>query len=142
MATAELSRVLQEIEQEISFQFSRSSGPGGQNINKVNSKVTASWDIPGSKLLTTEQKDKLVHSKALEGRLNQAGVLMVSIQTTRSQALNRVQACQTIRELVLLGLTPQRKRKKTRVPSKSKEKRLTAKKHRATKISNRARGWE
>src|SRR5262249_59496519 len=74
-------------EDEIRFTASRSGGPGGQNVNKVSSKVTLAFDVRNSTTLSDEQKRKI--SGRLATRMNKDGILQVASQKTRSQELNR-----------------------------------------------------
>jgi ribosome-associated protein len=119
---------------EISFSASRSGGPGGQNVNKVSTKVTLAFDVAASMTLSNEQK-KTIRMK-LGTRINKDGVLQIASQRTRSQELNRTDAIERFAELVRRALTPKRARVKTRVPAGAKERRLDEKKkHSMTKAS-------
>ena len=126
-----------ELEREFVFQTSRSSGPGGQNVNKVNSRVELRFDIPGSELLTAEQKEML--QRKLASRLTSAGVLIVSSQESRSQADNRDRAVQKLYAQLARALMPVKKRKPTRPTMASEEKRLQRKKRQAEKKAQRSR---
>lgn len=126
-----------ELEREFVFQTSRSSGPGGQNVNKVNSRVELRFDIPGSELLTAEQKEML--QRKLASRLTSAGVLIVSSQESRSQADNRDRAVQKLYAQLARALMPVKKRKATRPTMASEEKRLQRKKRQAEKKAQRSR---
>ncbi|MCF6297519.1 MAG: aminoacyl-tRNA hydrolase, partial [Flavobacteriaceae bacterium] len=72
---------------ELEFNFSRSSGPGGQHVNKVNTKVGLRFDVSGSKILNEEQKELLMEK--LANKLTKEGVLVLSSQEARSQLLNK-----------------------------------------------------
>lgn len=137
MAMENSIATIPELEREFVFQTSRSSGPGGQNVNKVNSRVELRFDIPGSELLTAEQKEML--QRKLASRLTSAGVLIVSSQESRSQADNRDRAVQKLYTQLARALMPVKKRKPTRPTRASEEKRLQRKKRQAEKKAQRSR---
>ena len=72
---------------ELVFTTSRSGGPGGQNVNKVNSKVTLQFDVANSLVLTPEEKSTI--SEKLSGKINRAGILILTAQENRSQFENK-----------------------------------------------------
>lgn len=128
-------------ENEVSFTASRSGGPGGQNVNKVSSKVTLAFDVRNSIALSEEQKRKIMGRLAT--RINKEGILQVVSQRTRSQELNRTDALLRFSELLGRALTPQQPRIKTRVPTAAKEQRFKEKKKRAlTKQTRSRKGWD
>ena len=128
-------------ENELTFTASRSGGPGGQNVNKVSSKVTLSFDLRGSAALSEEQKRKVMG--ALATRVNRDGVLQIVSQRTRSQELNRADALTRFAALLRRALTPRRARIETRVPAAAKQRRLEEKrKHGLTKQTRSRRGWD
>ena len=114
---------------ELTFTAARSSGPGGQNVNKVSSKVIVAFDVARSSALSQEQKDLLLQK--LSTRLTNDGVLTVSAQESRSQHANRQIAVQKLQRLLEEALRPVRKRRRTGVPTAARYARLQAKKHRA-----------
>jgi ribosome-associated protein len=99
---------------EIAFSFSRSSGPGGQNVNKVNTKVTLSFDVPGSVSLSAALKARL--HEVIPHRLGRDGVIRVASQRHRTQRANREAALKRFAELLAEALTPPAVRKRTRPP--------------------------
>lgn len=113
---------------EVSFATSRSSGPGGQNVNKVESRVTLLFDLEGSPSLTEEQR-ALLRSR-LAGRVNKAGVLRVVAQKHRTQAANREEALERFARLLAEALEREPPRKPTRVPRRARRRRLEAKRRR------------
>jgi ribosome-associated protein len=128
-------------EDEISFVASRSGGPGGQNVNKVSSRVTLSFDVGRSTTLSEEQKVLIL--RALGKRINKEGILQVVSQRTRSQDMNRDDALERFRELFRRALTPTRPRIKTRIPAAAQQKRLDKKKRRTvTKQARSKGGWD
>lgn len=116
---------------ELVFTTSRSSGPGGQNVNKVNTKVTLRFDIPRSQVLTGEEKEILL--KKLSARLTNEGVLVLSSQDKRSQLQNK-EAVVAKFEGVMANAFKKRKARRPTKPSKaSVEKRITEKKRKGEK---------
>ncbi len=116
-------------EREIRFTFSRSSGPGGQNVNKVSTRATLRFDVNGSRSLTEEQK-AMVRRK-LASRISRNGVLMVSADSHRTQKANRYAALKRFSELIAWALKKRIPRKRTRVSRAARERRLRKKKHRS-----------
>lgn len=113
---------------ELTFSASRSSGPGGQHVNKTNSRVTVCWDLAASDALTTTQKAQA--AARLGGRLSRDGVLSVSASGERSQHRNRLEARRRLAALVRRALRRPRKRIATRPSAAAKRKRLDAKRRR------------
>ncbi|MGD8433025.1 MAG: alternative ribosome rescue aminoacyl-tRNA hydrolase ArfB [Syntrophobacterales bacterium] len=123
---------------ELSFTASRSSGPGGQHVNKVSTRVTLSFDVANSPSLTPEQKE-LIFAR-LATRISKQGVLRVVSQKTRSQAANRELAFERFVQLLQQALEQRPERKPTKVPSAAKQKRVDEKKQRGKQ--KRERGWK
>ena len=111
---------------ELIYSSSRSSGPGGQNVNKVNTRVELRFNVPGSALLNSEEKAKI--QSALENRINKEGFLIFVSQSERSQTANKKKVTERFYSLLQKALLPARKRRKTRPTLASKEKRIESKK--------------
>ena len=120
---------------EFIFQASRSGGPGGQNVNKVNSKVELRFNIEGSTLLNDEEK--AVISAKLINKINKLGELVLVSQTERSQLKNKEKAIEKFYLLIIRALTPRKRRLKTKPTNASVEKRLDSKRVQATIKANR-----
>jgi ribosome-associated protein len=128
-------------ESEIAFAASRSGGPGGQNVNKVSTRVTLSFDVNRSAVLSESQKEQIF--RRLASRINKGGVLRIISQKTRSQATNRTDAMARFAELLRRALTPAVPRIKTRSPKAAKERRLESKKKRTlVKQARSKKGWD
>src|SRR5262245_5490992 len=124
-------------ENEITFTASRSGGPGGQNVNKVSSKVTLAFDVRGSAVLSEEQKRKIAGKLATS--INKEGILQGVSQRTRSQELNRDDVLTRFAELLVRALTPQRQRIKTGTPRSAKTQRMDEKRKRGLAKQGRSR---
>jgi ribosome-associated protein len=115
---------------ELSFETFRSSGPGGQNVNKVATAVRLRFDVHNSRSLTAEEKDRLIR---LAGkRASRDGVLRIEAQRYRTQESNRRDAERRFERLVEAARRPPRLRKPTRLSPAAKRKRLEEKRRRAT----------
>lgn len=115
-------------ESQLTFSAARSSGPGGQNVNKVETKVTVTFDYLGSNLLSWEQKGRLGQHPSVLGSLDASGMIAVSSQRHRSQALNREDAIQKLHELVRQAIRLPKKRIPTARTRASQKRRLATKK--------------
>jgi ribosome-associated protein len=124
-----------ELERELSFQASRSGGAGGQNVNKVASKVELRFHVADSELLTDEEK-ALVQEK-LGSRINNEGYLQVVCQTERSQFRNKELCIERFYELLRQAFTRQKKRTATKPTRASVRKRLESKKRQSDKKASR-----
>jgi ribosome-associated protein len=116
-------------ESELRFVASRASGPGGQNVNKVSSRITLLFDVGASAALDPEQKEKL--TSRLASRINREGVLQVSSQRHREQGMNRAAAIARFADILREALTDAPPRKRTRVPRAAKRRRVEEKKKRS-----------
>jgi ribosome-associated protein len=103
------------LEKELVFTASRSDGPGGQNVNKVNSKVTLRFDVAQSQVLTDEEK--IILEKKIGSRLTKDGILVLTAQDSRSQLQNK-EAVMLKLEKVLAKAFEKRKVRKATKPSK------------------------
>ena len=120
---------------ELTYKTSRSSGAGGQNVNKVETAVTVLWNVQGSQFFN--EREKILIAEKLKNRINQEGVLQLSVSESRTQLQNKKNATEKILELVNQSLIVPKKRLKTK-PSKSQvEKRIKAKKQISEKKENR-----
>jgi ribosome-associated protein len=114
---------------ELSFTFSRSSGSGGQHVNKVSSRVTLWFDISASQSLTEEQKELIW--QRLAGRINKQGVLQLDADRRRSQGANREDVLNRFALLLREALHVDKARRKTRPSQGAKKRRLQKKKQRS-----------
>ena len=125
---------------ELSETFVRASGPGGQHVNKVSTAVALRFEAERSPHLTSEVKARL---KRLAGwRWTGEGALIVTAERHRSQALNRAEAREKLRALILAALERPRPRRPTRPTAGSVRRRLEAKAHRATLKAGRREAGE
>jgi ribosome-associated protein len=121
----DLLSIVPDLSGEFQFLTSRSSGPGGQNVNKVNSKVELRFNIQNSELLTGEQKEILLVK--LASKVTSEGILIVISQRNRSQLVNKEDSVKKLYTLISKALTPRKARKSTRPTKSSVEKRLQSK---------------
>jgi ribosome-associated protein len=124
-----------DLSSEFQFLTSRSSGPGGQNVNKVNSKVELRFDVQNSSLLSDDQKDILL--KKLATKITSEGILSVVSQRDRSQLVNKEDTIEKLYLLIEKALKPVKPRKNTRPTKGSVERRLTTKRIKAEIKQNR-----
>jgi len=125
-------------EAELEFIASRSGGPGGQNVNKVSSRITLRFDLDRTTALTAEQRERV--RKKLSSRISKEGVLQISSQRTRSQDFNREDAVARFVELLRAALREEKARVKTRASRSSREERLKKKRIRTTVKQARVKG--
>jgi ribosome-associated protein len=120
---------------ELEESFIRSSGPGGQNVNKVSSAVQLRFDVRASPSLTEPARQALLGG----GRLTRDGVLVITAQRFREQERNRADARARLVEILRRAATPKPVRRATKIPKASKRKRLDGKKHRGEIKRSRAK---
>ena len=120
---------------ELDVRVSRSSGAGGQHVNKTSSRVEIFWNVPGSRALTDEQRARLLEK--LASRLTTEGSIRVVASDMRSQSRNRELAEERLAELVRRALVIPRKRRATKPTRASKEARLDSKKKHSSKKRDR-----
>ena len=124
-----------EFEKEFSFRMSRSSGKGGQHVNKVSTKVELLFDVLASKILIEEEKQLVI--KNLAAIISQEGILQISSQQSRSQLRNKEDAIEKFYQKIEKALQKEKPRKKTKKPKSLDEKRLKEKKLTAEKKASR-----
>ena len=120
---------------ELSYKTSRSSGSGGQNVNKVETSVTVIWKVEDSTVFTESEKERILLK--LKNKINAEGILQTTVSESRTQLQNKKIATEKIQELVNKSLIVPKKRIATK-PSRAKaEKRLESKKKLSEKKENR-----
>jgi ribosome-associated protein len=125
-------------ESEIEEKFVRGGGPGGQNVNKLATKVELRWNIDTSAAFSPEEKGKI--KEALKNRVNKLGELVITSQEERAQAQNRERAMEVLQTLVAQALIPEKERVPTKPTKGSKERRLQEKREQGEK--RKERGWK
>jgi ribosome-associated protein len=122
---------------ELHFSASRSSGPGGQHVNKVSTKMELRFHVLSSGLLSEDEKSLI--AEKLAARINAAGELILVSQSERSQLQNKEKVTEKFFLLLTRALTPRKKRKATRPSKASKEERLELKRQQSEKKERRKR---
>lgn len=125
----------QQLYQEVTFKTSRSGGAGGQNVNKVSSKVELIFDVDSSVQFTDEQKE-IIFLK-LANRIDNEGLLHLQCDETRSQLKNKEMVFERFLNLIKLALIPIKKRKPSKPSKSSIKKRLDSKKKLSDKKDSR-----
>lgn len=126
---------IQKLISELNYKAVRSSGAGGQNVNKVSSKVVLSFDLKNSKALTEEEK--MVLEKNLSTRLTTDLVLILNCDEDRSQLRNKDIVTKRFLEMIKKGLIVQKARKETKIPKSAIRKRIKNKKSTSQLKQNR-----
>lgn len=127
-------------ETELSFRFSTSGGPGGQHANRSATRVTVLFDIANSPSLTEPDRRQLL--ERLQSRLDQRGVLSITVQETRSQYQNRAIALARLQNVLAEALQVLPERLETEPGPEAHERRLAEKRRRSQKKSERSRSWD
>ena len=122
---------------ECKFTSSRSQGPGGQNVNKVNSRIELRFDVQDSPTLNDDQKSLLLIK--LKNRISSEGILILSSQISRTQTKNKEDVIEKFIQLLVRSLKKPKKRIPTKASRSSIEKRISNKKKLSKKKINRGR---
>ncbi|MCH2107284.1 MAG: aminoacyl-tRNA hydrolase [Planctomycetes bacterium] len=125
---------------ELKVSFARSSGPGGQKVNKTASQVQLRFSVPESACLGERRRELLL--RALKGRLTDAGELLIRAQRHREQARNLEDARQRLGEALREALKPKKARKATKPTRASQERRMEAKRQRGRRKQERGGRFE
>jgi ribosome-associated protein len=131
-----ISRGIFIAEDELVFKFSRGGGPGGQNVNKVNTRVTVLFDVANATSFSDVQKEQIL--KRLATRIDKNGVIRVVSQRYRTQKANRKAVVERLEELLKGALKKKEVRKETEVPEAVKRRRLEEKRRRSLLKKQRA----
>ena len=129
-----------ELQKEITYKTSRSGGKGGQNVNKVSSKVELLFDVSNSLLFTDEEKQLL--NEKLQSRFNKDGLVQVICDEERSQYLNKEKAVERLIVLLSKALIKPKIRKPTKVSKQAKAARLNNKRIHAEKKDSRKKDFD
>jgi ribosome-associated protein len=124
-------------EDELIFRASRSGGPGGQNVNKVNTRITLFFDVSNCESFSDVQKQRIL--SRLSTRTDKNGLIRVVSQRFRTQKANRRAAVERLQQLLTEALKTRPVRKKTRVPYAAKKRRLEEKRRRSLLKLQRAK---
>ncbi len=122
-------------EDELEFIYSRSSGKGGQNVNKVSTKVTLKWNVLKSREFSDEEKDKIMSKWG--NRIDKEGEFILWAQAERSQAQNKEDVVERLNGFVNEALQPKKKRVPTRPSRSARERRIQDKRRISRKKESR-----
>lgn len=123
---------------ELRFSFSRSPGPGGQNVNKVNSKATLKWDVARSTAISGPVRDRMMVQNRT--RINAAGELVLTCHVHRDQKRNIDECRERLRQLLLRAAIRPKRRQATRPTAGSVRRRIAAKKRQSERKQSRRSG--
>jgi ribosome-associated protein len=126
---------MKDFSKELNFKTSRSSGAGGQNVNKVETSVTVLWKVDESEFFNERQK--ILIQEKLKNRVNAEGFLFLTVSESRTQLMNKNKAIEKILEIVDKALIVPKTRIATKPSRAKKEKRLDTKKKISEKKENR-----
>ncbi|MCP5100423.1 MAG: aminoacyl-tRNA hydrolase [Chloroflexi bacterium] len=124
---------------ELEFRFATSSGPGGQHVNRSETKVILLFNVATSPSLSDISRQRLLTK--LGSRIDKNGVLQIQSQGSRSQHKNRETAVRRFKQLLTEALKPQKKRRKTKPSRAAVERRLTKKKQQSRRKQDRGKKW-
>lgn len=125
---------------EVQYRFVRSSGPGGQHVNKTSTQVELWFDVLHSSALTEPQRQRLLHK--LKNLIDSTGVLQLSEQSERSQFRNKQQVTEKFKSLLIAALRVPKPRRPTRPTKAAKEKRIASKKKQGQMKKARSKFYE
>lgn len=129
MGKIPITNTIEIQENELKFDFIRSSGPGGQNVNKVATAVQLRYDVINSPSLPDDVRERVL--KLAKNRINENGILIIEAKRYRTQNKNRQDAIDRLAALIVKAMVPPRKRIETKPSVISKQRRLAEKKHRS-----------
>ena len=119
------------LQNEFTFYASRSGGPGGQHVNKVSTKITLQFDVQGSQILTTEEKETI--KSKLAAKINTEGILQISAQESRTQLQNKAAAMMKFDKLMHAAFVKRKRRVRTKPTTGSVQKNAETKKRHSEK---------
>ena len=125
---------------EFTFTYARSSGPGGQNVNKVNTKAQLRWAVTTSPSLSEAARQRFLAK--YKNRVTNEGELLISSTRYRDQKRNEEDCLEKLAEMITAIASPPKKRKKTKPTKGSKERRLKAKRQRSDTKRGRGGKWD
>ena len=132
-----MSKPLKIPDDELNVSFARSGGPGGQNVNRRETKVTLEFDLSASRILSPADKERALRFLTDRGVISDDAVIRIVEQSNRTQKLNRDAAVKRLKALIADAIRPRKKRLKTKVSKAQKAKRLENKKRHSDKKGDR-----